>query len=413
MSDILTTQEIKEVLHLAQTTYRDALPDRILLGKSDIPLALRSHIARQLSYSTKVRKKYPTFAPLGIFLPEGIAYEQSSSEATAHYKGNRFGSSPFFVDGTGGLGMDFIHLAQTANKAIYLEKIPALVQAASYNIPHLLDYLKGKPKELIIEQKSLLDELERLVLEGMELLYFDPARRSKTGKRTYALADTEPSPLEVCERLRNLNYKGRILIKISPMEDLKETLRILPHIAEIHIIQSDQEVKELLLYITSLSCTIDVEETRIVIVHLAQDGSVLGQMVASFAEEKAQEPRFASQLQRYLLIPSAALLKSGLYHFIASYYGALPLHPNSHLYTSEAIPTHFFGKSYEIIGLHSAQSSTLKQLKKIYPEADFSQRNFPLKPIDFYKKTGIKQGNKHRLIGTTLLSGETVIIEIR
>ena len=269
------------------------------------------------------------------------------------------------------------------------------------------------PSRIEIQQGSLLDELESLVQEGMEMLYFDPARRAQGGARTYALADTEPSPLKVCQVLQKLGYQGRILIKVSPMEDIKEVLRQLPSVQEVHIVQSGDEVKELLLYIPPLSTQSEASPPSLIAVQLSSEGLVVNRFCGTPAEESEQTHHFASALGHYLLLPGAALQKSGLYHSIGIAYHALPLHPNRHIYTTDQNPSHFLGKCYEVVRVIPAKSSELKRLNQVYPEADFSQRNFPLKPVDFYKKTKIRPGSNHRLIGTTLLSGESVIIEVR
>ena len=409
---MLTLEEIERIMDLAKGEWRDKSPDRILFGKSSLSPALRQHLALQISYREKIARKYPSLSSLGIFLPGGITYEQSSGEATARYKAETFAPSPFLVDGTGGLGIDFSHLTKGAQRAIYLERNKDFATAAQYNIPHLMGE-SYSPSRIEIQQGSLLDELESLVQEGMEMLYFDPARRTQGGARTYALADTEPSPLEVFHTLQKLGYRGRILIKVSPMEDIKEVLRQLPSVGEIHIVQSGDEVKELLLYIPMLSTQSEATPPSLIAVQLSPKGLVVNRFCGTPEEESEQTPHFASALGQYLLLPGAALQKSGLYHSIGIAYNALPLHPNSHIYTTDQKPSLFLGKCYEVVRVIPAKSSELKRLHQVYPEADFSQRNFPLKPVDFYKKTKIRPGSSHRLIGTTLLSGESVIIEVR
>ena len=409
---MLTLEEIERIMDLAKGEWRDKSPDRILFGKSSLSPALRQHLALQISYREKIARKYPSLSSLGIFLPEGITYEQSSGEATARYKADTFAPSPFLVDGTGGLGIDFSHLARGAQHAIYLERNKDFATAAQYNIPRLMGE-SYSPSRIEIQQGSLLDELERLVANGMEMLYFDPARRAQGGARTYALADTEPSPIEVCHTLQRLDYQGRILIKVSPMEDIKEVLRQLPFVGEVHIVQSGDEVKELLLYIPTLSTQSEATPPSLIAVQLSQEGLVVNRFCGTPEEESEQTPHFASALGHYLLLPGAALQKSGLYHSIGIAYHALPLHPNSHIYTTDQKPSLFLGKCYEVVRVTPAKSSELKRLNQVYPEADFSQRNFPLKPVDFYKKTKIRAGSSHRLIGTTLLYGESVIIEVR
>ncbi len=385
--------------------------DRILLGSSPIPKDLRSDVVRQLSYRSKMWAKYPTLFAQGLYLPAGIAYEQSSGEATARYKKHYVREKEVLVDGTGGLGIDFSMMAQAAQKAVYIEREEQFVTAARYNVPRLL--LSEKNVDLTIEQADMCHSLKSIVDRGTTLLYFDPARRSEGGQRTYALEDTVPNPVTMVDELKQLGYEGRLLVKLSPMIDITDTLRQLPMLTHIEIIVHQGEVKELLGYVEDLNQRKGEDEIPIRVTSLADLGEVAHSFAGSLKEERTYSSLTASGVGEYLYVPHAGAFKSGLYKTLAHRWQVKELHVNSHLYTADKVCTEFPGKCYKVVEVLPFHASMLKRLHKSIPEANFSARNFPLKPELFYAKSHIKQGDAVRLFGTTLGNGDAVILRLQ
>lgn len=407
----LTVEDITATLQLLEGAWGTMSADRILLGKSSLPPLERERLALQRQYAPKMARKFPSFCHLPFFLPSALSFEQSTSEAAARYKASRLGAHPYWVDGTGGLGVDFAFMSASAQQAHYIEQQEALVAAASYNTPLIHQHLSlDSPPKLYYHLGNLFDKLPSFVQEGMTALYFDPARRGSLGNRTYALSQTEPSPLEVCAQLRALHYRGKVFIKISPMADIHEVIRLLPQVAQIDIIEVGGEVKELLLMIPHIDE--GAVQPQIRAISLTSEGEVKASFEGDYETEAALTPSYATPLERYLYIPSAALFKSQLFRSVAHHYAITPLHPHSHVYTSCSKVEPFFGSVYTIEEVISAHSSTLKRLKKRFPQAEFSQRNFPLSPQVFYQRTGIKPGGTTRLLGTTLHDGSAVILHL-
>ena len=82
-------------------------------------------------------------------------------------------------------------------------------------------------------------------MSPVDCIFLDPARRNEHGGKTVAISDCEPNVAELEGLL--LSKANRIMIKLSPMLDLSQALKELPHTQEVHIISVNNECKELLL----------------------------------------------------------------------------------------------------------------------------------------------------------------------
>ncbi len=398
-------ESIKEIMSWAKK-FQEETPDKILFGKNDIPKELQKDVVRQISYQKKLKSKYPLFYQ-ELFLPANISFEQSSSEITARYKQGYISEQDIVTDGTGGLGIDFSLLSEKSKAGIYMDKEKLFVQAATYNVPQIvnsnacLEFIHGKLEE----------NITKIVQKGTTLLYFDPARRDTQGQKTYLLSDIYPNPLSILESLQKEKYQGRILIKLSPMLDITATLRQIPCIDSLEIISLGGEVKELLAYSYNIYQRKDFQEIPIKVTDLdSSSQNVTSHFEGTLKKESNTPLNIATELKKYLFLPHSGIFKSGLYKTLASELQLQILHRDSHLYTSDTIPPLFPGKSYEIIEIIPFSSSVLKRLSKRFPKADFSARNFPIRPEEFYRRSKIKRGDDKRILGTTIAPNQAVLL---
>ena len=207
--------------------------------------AERLQLQQQLAQQRLVKDKLPSWQLVLAYIPSSLALEQSSSQLAAEYKQRFVRREDRLLDMTGGLGVDFSALAAAAQSGVYVEQQPQLVAAARYNLPRLLP---DRPVT-IYEGRSteLLDEL--LEHHQPTLIYLDPARREQSDRqrRVYALEDCEPDLLGLLPRIRE-RYSAlglplpRLLVKVSPMLDLKHTLRSVPEVQELHVVAVQSEV---------------------------------------------------------------------------------------------------------------------------------------------------------------------------
>lgn len=356
---------------------------------TDVPFAVDQIIARR-----QIREKLPEwFANPEVVFPSRISTEQCSSELTARYK-QRLLRGEKVCDLTGGLGIDCWSFSQKAKEVIYVERFPEYCQAAENNF----NVLKVNHIHVINgDSQELTDTL------NTDTFYIDPARRSGCNKRLFALTDCEPDVLQLKPLL--LEQAQRLIIKISPMADISETLRLLPETSEIHVLSVRNECKELLFVLDRES----VNEPDIYTINYNSDGEEES-FRFKLPEEKEAILQTGNTVRKYLYEPNSSLLKSGAFKLVASRFNMVKLHQHSHLYTSDSYVADFPGRIFNIEEVYEFSGKLLKQLSKVIPKANITIRNFPMTVAEIRKRSGIKEGGDAYLFGTTTGNNKKVIL---
>ena len=389
----------------------------------------------------KVARKLPAWAAVDLEIPSALALEQCSSSATAEYKAelaaaaaatdvsapdgqcrgqNRGhpwprkweGPAPTGVGGmseakfccdtarpalildlTGGLGVDSWAFSQVAERVVYFEQNAELAGAVARN------FAKLGADNIEVRNETVTPETE---LPEADLIYADPARRNAAGRKVFLLEDCTPDILTLLPML--LRKAPAVLLKLSPMADLAMLAeRLGPALREIHVVESDGEIKELLCLLLR-----DAEpaEPEIVLVRLS------GQE-ASFSfkasEERAAEARFAAAVRPgdTLLEPSPALLKAGAFKLPCCHWGLEKLAPSTHLYLGDAVP---WFKAWRVLEVLPFGAAAFKQLKRSYPRAEITARNLPLGSDALRKKLGIAPGGDAHIFACRLADGAAVLL---
>lgn len=395
---------ISEILSFADT-YRDVNPDRILLGKNLIPHELRKAVALQVELRRKLQHKLPSWADSHVYIPSKLALEQSSSMTIAKYKTRFVGEKDVVADLTGGLGVDLYYLSRaTSETCYYCEKQEQLAEAAKFNYNLLCQ--DRIPHVFCGDSLSMLDDL---ISKGVSLIYVDPARRAgiaggKEYERKYAIRDCQP---DVCKLIPLLPQNGsvRLLIKLSPMLDIKDTLLSVGVASEMHIISQKGELKELLLY-CDMSKEISLEQIPITVADLATEN----QFIFTLGEEQNAQYQLAEHIAQYLYIPNAGIMKSGGFKSLAIRLGLQILHPNTHIFTSNCLCDKFPGrvlKVHEIIPFHN---KNLKALKSSVKAANVFCRNFKLTTNQLRDKLKMKEAETPYVIGLKAMGDEQFIV---
>ncbi len=405
-------EEIKDIVHWVKS-YKAIAVDRILLGSNDIPSELRPHVATQVQIQGKLNQKLPDWGKHDVYIPKTLNLEQASSQEAGDYKRAFISSDDTLLDLTGGLAVDFFHLAQSAKKAIYVEQDRELYEASVYNLSSLLDKSVDYEMFCFDSMEHLQDLFERY---APSFIYVDPARReaqTNTAKRTYAIEDCSPNLYQLIEEIQefDLDYQPRILAKLSPMLDLKYCLDNVPKLKSVHILAVHNEVKELLLEIDlSLGeehC--NRSHTKIVATDLYRHRPKT-EFSSSWEEEAKENLLLANSLGAYVYEPNGAVMKTGLFKSMAKQYNMPLLHSNTHLYTSEERYKDFAGRCFEVKEVLDFSSSLIKKLHKSLPKANVICRNFPLKADVLQKKLKIKGGGEQFILATTLWDKRQVLL---
>ncbi|MDH6341751.1 hypothetical protein M2480_000792 [Parabacteroides sp. PFB2-12] len=375
--------------------HRDDDPNRLLLSAArypeiDVPFAVDQIVARR-----HVRDKLPEWVAREALFPSRLAAEQCSSESTARYKQRLMPPGLRIADLTGGLGVDSYYLSQKAEKLYYVERFPFYCEIARYNFERL-----GAINIEVIEGDGMAVCSS---LEDIDLFYIDPARRGTGNSRVFALADCEPDLTEALPRL--LAIAPRVIAKLSPMADLRQSLQLLPGTEEIHVVSVKNDCKELLYVIGRGSSP----SPEVHCVHFTSPEEY-DSFCFSLEEEVDCVVKPAAAIGRYLYEPNASILKGGAFKTVAKRYGVEKLAVNSHLYTSSERVGDFPGRIFEVQAVHSFNKQLCRELSKTIPQAHITTRNFPLSVKELRARLRIEEGGDTYLFATLLSDNEKVVI---
>ena len=379
-----TRQYIAE--HLHDDVHELAL--RTTDARVDMTLALRQIEARQL-----LQKKVPSWSNNeDLLFPPHLSVEQCSSEATARYKASLLHGDSF-VDLTGGLGVDCHFISQGFASSDYVESNAELCSLARHNYTTL-----GNP--IRIHNESAEAFLQHC--ECYDAMFIDPARRDTAGRKVVSITECTPNLVELQELM--LQKSRRVMVKLSPMLDISQALKVLHGVSEVHVVAVDNECKEL-LYLMSSS---PHHEPTFTCVNLQS-----GQEPLSFTQEDEQDSplRLASSVARYLYEPNAALLKGGCFKLLTQRYEVQKLHRHSHLYTSDVLVSDFPGRIFSVEAWAPYNKRIRQTLLADVEKASIATRNFPLSVAELRKTLKINDGDTIYLFATTLSGEQKILIK--
>ena len=409
---------------------------RLILNRSrwpeiDMDLAAACIESRR-KLKNKVREWYDN--PELIF-PVRLSAEQCSSTATGTYKSalvRRISSTssdaacPVIADLTGGLGVDTWFLSRSAAHVHYHEMQETLCRAAEHNFK-ILNAGNITVNNVITTKETIDDILDK---SRPDIVYMDPARRGGDGRKVFLIEECTPDVLtlrdDIFEKCRHL------LIKLSPMADISMVCdRLGMTCREVHVIASDGECKELLVWMDREWN----EEYSVHAVELHKNGS---RAIFSFSPS---EERIAGQAgndgkgakgiradrigewaaiertadnKAYLFEPGKALMKAGAYYLIAERFGVHKLGRSTHYYiysaegscgdglTGEPVTIkelQGFGKMFRIISCSPLDKRSLKAAGKAYPHSEVTARNISMDTDTLRKKTGVTSGDDAHIFG--------------
>lgn len=359
----------------------------VALKKSPFPQLSSKELAQQIASRKKCEKKLPTwFNTPGIFYPDSLAVEQSSSELTAVYKA-RIVSGKTLADLTGGMGVDSYFLSRKINRVSYFEINPELAEITAHNFKVLkVQNIEVNPQDGI----GFLKENEKV----FDWIFLDPARRDQHKQRVFRLQDCKPDVTKHLPLL--LKRADKILLKTAPMLDIQQGIKELGTVSQIHVVSLRNEVKELLWVIDKSY----QDEPEITTINIKQQEEEVFTFRSSL--EKQASSKFSEPLQ-YLYEPNAAILKAGAFKLVGERFGLFKLNPNSHLYTSAQL-IDFPGRRFRI-------TSALPYSKKLaFKKANIATRNFPQKAHILAKKHRISPGGDQYLFFTRNLDDKLLVI---
>lgn len=363
----------------------------LLLKGIDFEGIYSKEIIEQIEAKKRSEKKLPTwFQSPNIYYPNKLNIEQTSSEITANYKASLV-SGNLLIDLTGGFGVDAYYFSKRVENVTHCEINTNLSMLVKHNY-----------ESLNVGNIKCLNENGIEALKGIDKtfdwIYLDPSRRDDTKKKVFLLSDCIPN-VKTFQGLF-LKYAKHVMIKTSPLLDIKATLSDLKDVKELHIVAVNNEVKEL-LWILERDCN---SEFKIKTVNISK--SEQQEFEFNFEDEANTQANYNLPLT-YLYEPNTAVLKSGAFNVVSTLLNIPKLHKHSHLYTSKNL-IKFPGRRFKIKKIIPFNKKVFA--KEAIKKANVTTRNFPLSVGDLRKKLKITDGGDSYLFFTTNLNNEKIII---
>lgn len=365
---------------------------QLAFQKNPFPTVEWISILNQIEAKSKAKDKLPTwFNTKSIVYPSKISIEQTSSEKTALYKATLI-SGDSLIDLTGGFGVDDYYFSKKIKEVAHCEINPELSNIVKHNFEQL--NIKNCTCYAGDSQKTL-----EILNQKWDWIYIDPSRRNDAKGKVFMLKDCLPNVPE------NLDFYFKktdsILIKTAPLLDISAGLLELKNVKNIHIVALENEVKELLWelhkdYLGSVTLkTVNILKETFEIFDYILD-------------QKSEITNY-SQPEKYLYEPNSAIMKSGGFDAVGSFYHLNKLHKHSHLYTSKDLIL-FPGRVFKIENSIPYSKSEMK-IHLENKQANITTRNFPDTVENIRKKWKIKDGgNKYTFFTTDENNHKIVLI---
>lgn len=250
----------------------------------------------------------------------------------------------------------------------------------------------GRKANFYNEQLSVFLARNR---QKYSLIYIDPARRDTNNRKQFLLEALSPNILQIQEDL--LAISDKVMIKLSPLIDLKYLLSVLKWVQRVDILSVKNEVKEIVVVQNR-----DLPENEYdVFCRCFNLETTQPSFEFHFSELLVENVSYAEP-KTYLYLPNNAVLKSGAFNLIAHKFGLEKLHPNTHLYTSGQHREDFPGR---VLKINVINPKTIKKGESY----NIISKNYPLSTEAIKKKYKIKEGGDKYLIFTQTIGGKVIL----
>lgn len=363
---------------------------RIILKGSPFNTVSVQELANQIIAKKKSEKKLPTwFRGEKIYYPAKISIEQTSSETTADFKSHLI-SGDSIIDITGGFGVDCLYFSKNFNRVIHCEINQELSSIVKYNYKQLnISNIDTHP----VNGFDYLKQTE----ETFDCIYIDPSRRNDVKGKVFLLKDCLPY---IPPKIDFFFTKAKkILVKVSPILDITNTIKELKNVKEVFVVAVNNEVKELLFLLKkNFDGVINIKSINITKKNIQK---------FDFEFQNQSNATYSKPLN-YLYEPNVAILKSGGFNQITTTYDVFKLDQNSHLYTSLNL-IDFPGRRFKILDILQYDK---KKLKKLFSKkkANITVRNFPKSVAQIRKELNIKDGGNTYIIFTSTINKKLKVL---
>lgn len=370
-------------------------------------LRLRHHGDPEMMETILQREcRYKTASKLPVTLkcknfrfPSLAVAEMATSDAVAAIHSSLIPTGATVLDMTFGLGIDTFHFSKRAAEVTAVELNSETYRAGIENIRVL-----GLENVRLVEGDSL-EWLKADCGRNFDVIFVDPARRDNSG-RHFALKDCQPDIIPALPLL--LTRCRRLIIKASPMLDIKKAVEESGCRCKVITIGTVKECKELLLVIDRSNNTGQIQASVV-----STDCLTVDHPSFSFTphEDTEASPIYATPAKGYMLLePYPSVMKGGGMKLLSERFGVAKLHPNTTLFTSSEIPADFPGEYFKIIDVIPFGKQAIKNFAKNIKTINVAVRNFPLSAPQLAAKLKIREGGDSMVFGTTTGTNEKLLV---
>lgn len=371
----------------------------------------------QIACRTKcAHKLYEFVSNREVLFPSVVSAEQSTNEGVAKFHAEIIGKSSDVLDMTAGLGIDAMAIAKVSDFVTACEIDSYKATVLEYNTKvrniHNLNIINKDSVEYLKNHEA-----------SFEVIFVDPARRGTDNKRVYNFHDCLP---DILSNMHLLLEKGKkIFIKASPLLDVSQTLKDIPHVLSIRAISVDGECKEILIEASK-------EFSNGKITAEALDLNLKGEIISKFSYqiqnqhesdqqknspsivESSTTQEFASVAEvlsgAYLYEPNATMMKLAPWKHLFTQFPTLKkMAPSSHLFVSQSYLPNFPGRVTKISAI--VNKPNRKKLKDT--RVNIVTRNYPLSTEQLKKELQTKEGKDIFLYATRIGNKPILILSER
>lgn len=366
----------------------------LLLKYSNVPLNFPLDLAvTQIEARKKNGMKNKFSAVHGFIFASSLLSEQSTADEIAAFHASIAddGNKPEILDITCGLAIDSFALAGVAGNVTALDINPDACNAANHNASVL------GIRNFICHNRDAESWLADPLPPRYDCIFADPARRKKSTQRAYAIADCSPDIISLMDLIRKKT--DRLIVKLSPMLDIRTIINELPMTNRITVVSLKGECKEVL---AELDFRKDSEEVAVTTIDLIDGWEFDAGTIPSDKHGKSMLDipiKYATtdiHPGDFLYMPGAAVMKTQAWSQLQEIFpGLIKLNVNTHLFVADHIQK-FPGRVFLIDDIYSSLKEAAKALSAIAKttgqpfEANIITRNHPLAPEELKKRLGIK-----------------------
>jgi SAM-dependent methyltransferase len=334
------------------------------------------------------RRAASKFAGAGAMYFTRDALEQASSERVARYRAARYAGCPVVADLGCGIGGDTIALAGVAGAVVAVDRDPLRLAMARANAEAC--GLGGRVRFMLADLRAAAPALVR----DAGAAFFDPARRTAAGVRTFSVLAYEP-PLSVLHEWLGLGTAPRLGVKVSPGVDLAAIER-LGLDCEVEFISVAGELREAALWFGPLR-TAPRRAT------VLPGGDSMAGPVAS--------PATVAPPGRYLIEPDPSVYRAGLLADLAARLGAWQIDREIAYLSADAPPHSPFARAWAVEEvLPFSVKGVRRRLRELgVGSVTVKKRGSPLDPQQFERMLRL-DGTEHRTVVLTHAAGRPVAI---